>query len=439
MSMSLVALCADSASLQHPESMGLAGENLAAQAWLRLFSSAEEARRFLRTDTLVDEVWVASSDDVAPINLAATLKRDRSDRLVCMLAFQETGSLRSRVSATGIDASLTRQAFVDRYARKKQQAATDGMTQQAVGCGAPPAPGRCAQATYPAAALGDGPLAGAVARPAQSARPTPAFLMPVVSGSGGAGKSAVSVVAALLAQGLGRNTLLLDFDLQFGDVPALLGMDSVLTLDEVLRNPARLDQLRGEKGHPAVLAAPKNLEDAEMVVQHAPELLDRLSGRFDVIVANTGGAWAEQHAVLLERSAKVLFLVDQRLSSVRACKHALDLCARCGIATSPFLFAVNRCSKNAPLTSIDVSCALGGARAVELKDGGRDVDEFLSAGDPFGLLESRNDLCTSLESVLLDVLPAVPGGVEPGTELDRDSGFRLFKGKRPRKRRRGST
>ena len=89
MSGSLVALCADTTSLQHPESIGLAGENLAAQDWLRIFSSAEEARRFLRTDRLVDEVWVASSDDVAPINLAATLKRDRSDRCVCMLSSEE--------------------------------------------------------------------------------------------------------------------------------------------------------------------------------------------------------------------------------------------------------------------------------------------------------------------------------------------------------------
>ena len=37
----------------------------------------------------VSEVWVASSDDVEPINLAATLKRDRADRRVCLLSFEE--------------------------------------------------------------------------------------------------------------------------------------------------------------------------------------------------------------------------------------------------------------------------------------------------------------------------------------------------------------
>ena len=110
------------------------------------------------------------------------------------------------------------------------------------------------------------------------------------------------------------------------------------------------------------------------MVERAPQLLDQLTARFDVVVANTGAAWAEQHALLLERSSKALFLIDQRPSSLRACQHALDLCARCGIATGPFLYAVNRCSKNALFTSIDVSCSLRGAHVFELKDGGGEAN-----------------------------------------------------------------
>ena len=491
MTMPLVALCADSTSLQHPESIGLAGENLAAQEWLRLFSSSEEARRFLRADHQVGEVWVVSSDDVAPINLAATLKRDRTDRFVCLLAFQETGSLKSRLNATGIDASLSRQAFVERYSRRKRQAIEEnalvpqGGAQSAAGFSSQGASGPAvrrfegqpAPIAHPApiqsgfasaACAPAGPMhptlngtpgvgAGRAQAPASRAeavrRPAPstnvahaasgtrngsALLMPIVSGSGGAGKSTVSVLTALIAQGLGFNTLLLDFDLQFGDAPFLMGVQNPLTIDEVLRTPARLEQLRSESTRPALLGAPKHLEDAEAAVEHASELIERLAGRFDLIVANTGAAWDEQHAVLLERSTKALFLVDQRPSSVRACQHALDLCGRCGIATSPFLFAINRCAKGAPLTSIDVSCALRGARVAELKDGGREVEELLGAGMPFELLGSRNDLCASLERLLLDVLPEAPNGARSALEADRVSGLRLLKGRRPHKRRRGA-
>ena len=167
------------------------------------------------------------------------------------------------------------------------------------------------------------------------------------------------------------------------------------------------------------------------------KLLDQLLARFDVVVANTGAAWAEQHALLLERSSKALFLVDQRPSSLRACQHALDLCGRCGIATGPFLYAVNRCSKNALFTSIDVSCALRGAHVFELKDGGSEVEELLGAGLPFDLIEARNDLCASLERLLQGVLP---GGRGAAVQLEggaaRATGLRLPMGKRSRKRRR---
>ena len=76
--MPTVALCADAESIRRPDLIGLAGENLARQEWLRLFSSGEEARRFLCTDRSVAEAWVAGCDDVEPINLAAALKRDRA-------------------------------------------------------------------------------------------------------------------------------------------------------------------------------------------------------------------------------------------------------------------------------------------------------------------------------------------------------------------------
>ena len=94
--------------------------------WLALFTSAEEARGFLRNDDAIDEVWVASSDDVDPINLAAAVKRDRRERGVYLLAFQGTGSLWSRANAAGIDATLSHQAFVQRYTSRRAGDHHDG-------------------------------------------------------------------------------------------------------------------------------------------------------------------------------------------------------------------------------------------------------------------------------------------------------------------------
>lgn len=437
----LVALCADVACLQHPETLGLAGENLASQEWLRLFASAAEARRFLRDDRSVGEVWVASCDDVAPINLAATLKRDRSDRCVCLVAFEGTGSLKSRASAAGIDASFTRQAFLDRYAQCKRRALDVARSkdaaarEQALASLEPTTPRTAVPGEKGSAFVAQSVPDRTWAQDELPVRKRAGFLLPVVSGSGGAGKSTVAALSALLAQRLGYRTLLLDFDLQFGDMPELLGVEGALAVDEVLAAPARIERLVPEGGLPALLAAPKRLEQSEAVIEHAPALLDALLARFDVVVCNTGAAWAEQHAVLLERSSKALFLIDQRASSLRACQHALDLCARCGIATGPFSFAVNRCAKNALFTSIDVSCALHGAPVVELAEGGRDVEELLGMGSPMELVSSRNALCQSIEEVLRAALPGVVESAgSPCEHPSRRPGLRLRREKRPRRR-----
>lgn len=556
--MPLVALCADEASMAHPELIGLADEQLFAQPWLRLFTSGSEIRTFLRHDRAVDEVWVMSCDDVEPINLAATIKGDRGDVRVCLVSFQGTGSLRSRASAANIDATLTRQAFVTRYAAFKRvrssatlpidrggvadlqdsgplfqpeepalpapppsavqgaqpqlagipsiaplhpavgvdpsqparnhasaqpvspigaaldDAAAGRLPHPPVGCSAdglpqPPAPASQQAAASPHAASAAGApvpppgfssppdaalVSGAPYQPQFSAPPAPsavaapspigepsafavrqgsqadALLLPIVSGSGGAGKSAVAVLVALLAQRRGLKTLLLDFDLQFGDMREMTGQPEALGIDEVLAEPARLAQLAPAAGMPALLGAPRHLEEAETVARSAPALLAALGGMFDVIVANTGSAWAEQHAVLLERCSKALFLIDQRASSIAACRRALDLCARCGIAVSPFLFAVNFCAKGAPLASIDASCALRGAQTVELADGGAEVEEALSEGRPQDLIEAGNPLVASLDALLADILPSTGEAAgEPGVPAPRRS-------RRKRRRRR---
>ncbi len=408
-----VALCADEMTCLNPDTVGLDGESLLSQPWLSVYHSGQEARRGIAEDESIEEAWVISTDDVEPINLAATLKSDRPDLRVCLVSFEGCGSLFSRAHTAHIDEIADRAAFVRRYSQAKTHLA-------GISAGSPVqgfAPDAVAVLTEADSLPAFAPLAVNEPAPAQSpqvlpvaellpvATPGHAFIMPVVSGSGGAGKSVVSVMSAFLAREMGYRTLLLDYDLQFGDAAVLAGVENPLAIDAAIAHPDWLEkELRRDNGL-VVLAAPERLEAAESVVKSIPQLLESLSSSFDVIVANTGAAWAEQHAALLERCSAALFLVDQRASSVRACRHALELCARCGIASGPFQFAVNRCSKNAPLTSVDVSCALQGAPVFELRDGGRDVEDFLGGGAASELLESRNEFCTSLSHVLETLLP----------------------------------
>ena len=411
------ALCIDDASRIDPSYIGLSGENLESQSWLEVFPDGEEARKSIAQDENIERVWVVSCDDVEPINLAATLKEDRPDLFVSLVHREACGSVLSRAHNANIDEVLDMGTFVRSYSEMKGRNAVIKpalVEAQVVETARPKLAAHASPVQREEIAQ---TLEEQKSEPvrvlARSVLQTSTFVMPIVSGSGGAGKSVVSVIGAYVAHEMGYRTLLLDYDLQFGDAALLSGVKDPVFIDEAFAHPDLVDREiercsglgAGSSAGPVVLAAPERLETAELVVRALPEHFDLIAAKFDVVIANTGAAWAEQHAALLERSNAALFLVDQRASSIRACKHALELCARCGIATGPFKFAVNRCAKGAPLTSIDVSCALRGVPVFELKDGGADVEELLGAGSPAELLKMRNEFCVSLEQLLAKVLP----------------------------------
>lgn len=415
-----IALCVDKPSLQDPSLLGLEGEVLDAQEWLSIYCDGAEARGSIGAEGNLRQVWVASSDSVEPINLAAALKADRPDLQVSLVAGERCGSLCSRARTARIDEVLEQSAFVRRYIQEKQRARsrTEESASGVLPPSSPPAGG-----AGPLHAREGGTGSGCVGNPPVfSEKPVrKGFLMSIVSGSGGAGKSTVAAVAAMVAFRRGLRVLLLDYDLQFGDVAMMVGAQNALEVDVALTQPDRLRRLMEQSGSLAVISCPARLESAEMVVQGLPGLLDRLAGSYDVIIANTGAAWGDQHAMLLERSSVALFLIDQRSSSLRACRHALELCNRCGIPSVPFRFALNRCAKNAPFAALEISSVLQGAEVFELREGGFDVEECLSGGAAEDLIASGNDFVASV-GYMLDVLlpPAADGS--PFQEIPRESG-----------------
>lgn len=440
-----IALCIDEQSCRNPGLVGLAGENLETQPWIDLYFEGQSARDGIHHESEIQEAWVVSCDDVEAINLAATLKADCPELIVRLVDFAGGGSLLSRAHTAAIDEVMGKRAFVERYSAVKENARqedralapVDSCSSFTAGSTPTVAPMHIDQKATETEGVSTSsvlsslqalelpaltqvaptPMSEAetaiqdaikyMARPASTLTSSSAsFVLPVVSGSGGAGKSTISALGAYLAHRMGYRTLLIDYDLQFGDVALMAGIEKPLAIDEALERPERIEQELKHLERPAILAAPSKLETAESIAHAVPTLLELLSPSFDVIIANTGASWAEQHAALFEQSTAVLFLIDQRSSSVRASRHALDLCARCGIATGQFQFALNRCAKGAPLTSIDVSFALQGATVQELRDGGRDVEDYLSAGAIEELLDLGNELCLSLQRLLATLLPS---------------------------------
>lgn len=234
----------------------------------------------------------------------------------------------------------------------------------------------------------------------------PGTVVAVVSGTGGCGKSTLAAVFALLGVRAGLRTAAFDADFQFGDLDYLLGVPNPIRVEEAIDNPTRLASAASSVGDaPFLVAAPRRIEVSELVTDAAVVLTAALRRSFDLVVVNTGSLWSDGHAGILESADAVVFLMDSRPSSLRATVHAVELCARLGVATTGFAFAVNRHDKASLLSAVDVSCALRGARAVELADGGKEVDELLGAGYPEELVGSKNAFVADARGLLAEILP----------------------------------
>ncbi len=546
--MGVIVLCADTESLQHPALIGLEDVCFEGLPWLLTFANAHKAREFVKKSDEVDEVWVVSSDDISPINLAAAIKHDNANQNVYLITFEPTGSLVSCMKAAGITATFTQKGFVARFALEKQQrscreslkgtpsdttntasenaesadiahngqitsssrafypdttamydqinpgaanqqnASVNAEKNKPQDCredsaGTVAGSGECenadtnantntatntdatatadtttntnatatadtvtntdatvnADANMDATAHADAVAntnayatenanittnavstasdAGVSAHNAMPETQIPyadnvrerrqggGFVLSVLSGSGGVGKSTVAALSAFCAQKHGYRCVLLDCDLQFGDLHYFMGVDSPVRVEDVFNDTSIIQTLESQEDVPALVASLQRMEDAETFSRMLPQVIEALSAQFDVVVVNTGANWAEHHAVILECSTCALFLVDQRASSVRACRRALDLCRRCGIASGSFAYAINHCSRGSLLTSVDVSCALQGVHVHELKDGGTLVEELLGTGMALELVGQRNDLCSSIDKMLGEILP----------------------------------
>lgn len=414
--MSRIALCADAESVARPEMVGLDGEALGAAEWLAVFSEPALARDGISRADDIDEVWVVSCDGMEPINLAAALKGDCADRRVFLVTDAATGSCLSRAQSAGLSGTLTSEGFSRRYAsEKRKRLGAAGFASNGAALRESkvlladdvdeedflPMPAQPGRPTVPRPAFGDGALPRAQGLAEEMGR---AAVVTVSSAGGGAGKSAFAVIAACLLAERGLKTVLLDGDFTCADAAALSGEHQPVTFDGLAEGVPEGALLPNANGY-AVVAAPERIEVGEALREALPQRLAALSHRFDAVVVNADAAWDERKVALLECSTHTVCLVDQRMSSVRLAQRISSLCERCGVASSAVTFALNRCSKDAPFSSIDVSCALQGRPVLELAEGGRIVEELLGVGQPTSLVEEGNAFCRSVEAALAQLLP----------------------------------
>ena len=117
-----VLVCADGRQWEALVAAGF--PDFAACPWLAGRQGAQEARDAM-AQFKPEEAWVFSSEEVEGINLAAALKADAPHCRVYVAGCAETGSMRSRLQAAGLDGVLTQAAMAERLAGEIMDAANN--------------------------------------------------------------------------------------------------------------------------------------------------------------------------------------------------------------------------------------------------------------------------------------------------------------------------
>ena len=404
-----ILLCADSFSVRFPELIGLPEESLGAQEWLKVLSDAEEARAYLADHPSTPEAWVLGSDDVEAINLAAALKVDvqagsaiQQDCAIFLVS-GEGEEMHYRAQAAELDGILSPSRFACRYAEEKKAWLQWKKTEEL-------------------------PVGGQSGVAKQGVKQ--ALLLPVLSASGGVGRSSIAVLAAMAAARAGQKTLLVDADFQFGDAAHMVSRlhgdgrtgSRLQTFEDVIAGTVRVDELLKDAtdSRPAVLGALHAPEQAERCAEVFAAFLDEVSRVFDVVVVDTATWWSEVHGVLIDRATRVLYVLDQRPSAVQTALRALELCSRCGMATGAFSFVLNRCRRGALYGTADIAGALPGFPIAEVRDGGLEVEELAASGRAADLFAAYNAMAVSVEDLVHPMLPGAKATEEvPNVQAKR--------------------
>ena len=188
-------------------------------------------------------------------------------------------------------------------------------------------------------------------------------MIAVFSSKGGCG---TSFIATNLAAATSARTVLVDLNLQAGDLPLFLGVDPKYSIADMVENRARLDEsllasfITPYSSNLSLLAAPREADSAdEIEPQHVFEVLQRLRESYDFVVLDPQHTFDAITLAALDQSDEIILVLTLDIPAIRSTQRALKIFDRLGYPRKKVRVVVNRWSKQIELDLRQVEKFLG--------------------------------------------------------------------------------
>jgi len=248
-------------------------------------------------------------------------------------------------------------------------------------------------------------LAKAVARrESESVATAEGRVITVLGPKGGTGKTLVATNLASALSSEHERSVIVDLDLQFGDVGLAMGMRPERTMYDLAISGGHPDASKLEgflvehiSGAAALLAPTRPDHASAVTPAHIREVLRVLRTTVPFVVVDTPPAFSPEVIAALDESTDVCVVTMLDAPSLKNTKIALETLELMGVEAKIRL-VLNRSDTNVGITHSDVVHILGRAPDVLLPSS-RDVVRSVNSGEPIVLAAKRNESAKALRAL----------------------------------------
>lgn len=247
--------------------------------------------------------------------------------------------------------------------------------------------------------------------PAEEVAADPSRIITILSPKGGAGKtSSATNLAVGLAKKYPREVVLVDLDLQFGDVASNMRLQPTTTILDLARAwpvdsaQVKLALTRHSSGLYTLCAPPSPAEADEITADHVTGVLRALHRSFRFVIVDTDPGLSERVLSALDVSTDMVMICSTEVPSILGLKKALEALDVVGLTKARRILVLNRSDAKVGVDIAQLERTIG--RAVDVRVPSS-IDMVLATNDGIPVMESGKnpDLVRAFEHLVEQFVP----------------------------------
>ena len=242
----------------------------------------------------------------------------------------------------------------------------------------------------------------------------------IVSPKGGVGKTTIATnVAVGLAKTAPHSTVLVDLDVQFGDVASALDLEPEYSLPDAVQGPASRDAMvlktfltKHETGL-YVICGPRTPADADGISgQDVSRLLQMLAAEFSYVVVDTSPGLSDHTLAALDQTTDLVLLTSMDVPGVRGLRKELDALGQLDLLPASRHVVLNFTDTRAGLSVADVEATIGTSIDIRLPRS-KATQTSVNQGLPLLQNGARDPMAKELRGLVSRFAPAPLAKLQP--------------------------